>query len=321
VTRPGASEDPLSLLRARSRSPHPPEPPQAHPLVTWLAARAARSAASRRTPHLCGGADVDKTRYEYAEGPAFLEAIASWLPSAPMSGRSVLDVGCGWGGKAVYVAEALRPDRVEGFDLPGVFDPRVPLAFAAGRGVVGCGFRTGHAERIPYGDGEFDLLVCEDVLEHVEDPAAVLAECRRVLRPGGLLIALFPSFRMLDAHHLDRAVAWPGLQYLLSMKAWAGGLNDFLLRHPDASFEPFSEIVATRFHPCVTRNLNGMTFRHFERIAGAGGLVIRELRLLPRPTPDTGRSVWLKRLYRGLWRLPLLKEALSQRILYVAARP
>lgn len=314
-------EDALSALRSRGTSPHATEPPRAHPLVTWIARRAGQSAAARATPHLCGGANLEKTRYEYAEGPAFLETIAPWLPARPLANRSILDVGCGWGGKAVYCAEHLQPQRVEGFDLPGVFDPAVPLAFAAGRGVAGCGFRTGLAEKMPYPDGEFDLLVCEDVLEHVDDPAAVLQECHRVMRSGGVLIALFPSFRMLDAHHLDRAVAWPGLHYLLSMKTWAGGLNHYLLESRDAAFEPFSEVVATRFHPCVTRNLNGMSFRQFEGIARGCGLLTRELRLLPRPTPDTGRSIWLKRLYRRLWRVASLQEILSQRILYVALKP
>ena len=289
--------------------------------MTWIATRAARSAAARRTPHLCGGPDVDKTRYEYAEGPAFLETVAPWLPPAPMNGGALLDVGCGWGGKAIYVAEALRPGRVEGFDLPGVFDPGVPLAFAAERGVAGCGFRTGYAEKIPYGDAEFDLLFCEDVLEHVEDPAAVLAECRRVLRPGGLLLALFPSFRMLDAHHLDRAVAWPGLHYLLSMRAWAAGLNAYLLEQPEAAFEPFSEVVATRFHPCVTRDLNGMGLRQFAAVAGASGLERCHLGLVHRPTPDNGRSRALKSLYRSLCRLPGLDEILAQRIFFVGRRP
>jgi 2-polyprenyl-3-methyl-5-hydroxy-6-metoxy-1,4-benzoquinol methylase len=310
----------IETLRRRSSSPHPPEPPRAHPLVSWIARRAAHGAASRSTPHLCGGADVEKTRYEYAEGPAFGETIAPWLPPLPLTGRSLLDVGCGWGGKTVYCAQHLKPQRIEGFDLPGVFDPAVPLAFAAALGVEGCGFRTGYAERMPYGDAEFDLIVCEDVLEHVDDPAAVLQECRRVLRSGGVLIALFPSFRMLDAHHLDRAVAWPGLHYLLSMKTWAAGLNHYLLENPEAAFEPFSEVVATRYHRCVTRDLNGMGFAQFAAIAHASGLEPRALRLLPRPTPDNGRSVLLKKLYRALLRVPPLEEPLCQRVLYVAVR-
>lgn len=319
MTRPAAEADKIAALRARSSSPYAPEPPHRHPLVSWVARRA--RAAARATPHLCGGQDVEKTRYEYAEGPAFVETIAPWLPAPPLAGRCVLDAGCGWGGKAVYCAEHLRPQRIEGFDLPGVFDPAVPLAFATERGVSGCGFRTGYAERMPYGDAEFDLVFCEDVLEHVDDPAAVLQECRRVLRSGGTLIALFPSFRMLDAHHLDRAVAWPGLHYLLSMKTWAGGLNYCRLQDEDAAFEPFSEAVRTRFHPCVTRNLNGMSFAQFAEIAAGSGLTARELRLVPRPTPATGRSVWLKRLYRQAWRVPFLKELLSQRVLYVAVKP
>jgi 2-polyprenyl-3-methyl-5-hydroxy-6-metoxy-1,4-benzoquinol methylase len=322
VKRPAASEaDLVAALRARSRSPHAPEPPRAHPVVTWVAGRAARAAGGRRTPHLCGGSDTDKTRYEYAEGPAFLETIGPWLPPSPMAGHAVLDVGCGWGGKAVYVAEILRPERVEGFDLPGVFDPQVPLRFATERGVSGCGFRTGFAEAIPYADAEFDLLVCEDVLEHVESPRKVLTECHRVLRPGGLLVALFPSFRMLDAHHLDRAVTWPGLQYLFSMKTWAAGLNAYLIDHPDAAFEPFSEAIATSFHRCVTRDLNGMGLQQFAAIADESGLERRHLGLIARPTPENGRSRFLKSLYRTLCRVPGLDEVLAQRVIFVGRRP
>jgi 2-polyprenyl-3-methyl-5-hydroxy-6-metoxy-1,4-benzoquinol methylase len=319
VTPPAAEAEALAALRARSSSPYAPEPPRAHPLVSWVARRASQGAAARATPHLCGGADVEKTRYEYAEGPAFVETIKPWLPES-LADQSLLDVGCGWGGKTVYCAEVLRPRRVCGFDLPGVFDPGVPLAFAAERGVAGCAFRTGFAEKIPYSEAEFDVLVCEDVLEHVDDPAAVLNEARRVLCGGGVLVALFPSFRMLDAHHLDRAAAWPGLHYLLSMKAWAGGLNHYLLAHPDAAFEPFSEAGATRFHRCVTRDLNGMSFTQFGRIARESGLEVRALRLLPRPTPDNGRSVLLKKLYRSLVRWPWIGEALCQRVLFVGTR-
>jgi len=315
-------DEAVQRLKRRSTSPHEPERPVAHPLVTLAVALARRSPdASRCTPHLCHGSDAEKTEFEYRLAPAFLESVAPWLAPDAMAGRAVLDVGCGWGGKAIYFAEHLRPARMEGFDLPGVFDPAVPVSYARDHGVSGCVFRTGHAEAIPYGDGEFDLLLCEDVLEHVADPSRTLQECRRVLRSGGTLVALFPSFRMLDAHHLDRALTWPGLHYLFSMKAWAAGLNHYLLTHEgEVDFEPFSEAIATPFHRCAMRDLNGMNFRQFSELAGASGLRTETLRLLPRPTPDNGRSVWLKRIYRTLCRWPPLTEILCQRVLYIARK-
>ena len=54
-----------------------------------------------------------------------------------MTGKAVLDLGCGWGGKAVYFAQHCQVAPMEGFDLPGVFVPEVPLEFARGLGVTG----------------------------------------------------------------------------------------------------------------------------------------------------------------------------------------
>jgi SAM-dependent methyltransferase len=42
-------------------------------------------------------------------------------------------------------------------------------------------------QRLPFGDGEFDLVVCTSVLEHVADPIKAMNELRRVIRPGGRL--------------------------------------------------------------------------------------------------------------------------------------
>lgn len=48
-------------------------------------------------------------------------------------------------------------------------------------------------EALPFPTGSFDMVLCEHVFEHLERPSAVLAECSRVLRPGGRLLFLTPN--------------------------------------------------------------------------------------------------------------------------------
>lgn len=49
--------------------------------------------------------------------------------------------------------------------------------------------------RIPFDDNSFDVVVSNQVFDHTEKPRPVFAEIRRVLKPGGVFIALFPAIR------------------------------------------------------------------------------------------------------------------------------
>lgn len=98
------------------------------------------------------------------------------------SGDLILDAGCGTGLNLRNLPEGsvgldLNPRNVE------LVDRRLPL-----HRVV-----LGDVEAMPFRDHEFDAVVCTEVLEHVPDPAGALAEIRRVLRPGGVLIGSVPA--------------------------------------------------------------------------------------------------------------------------------
>jgi SAM-dependent methyltransferase len=97
-------------------------------------------------------------------------------------GESVLHLGAGR--DSLEVVKALpRSPRVISVDLD-----RAGLASNPNpRRVVGDG------GALPFRDGSFDLILSDNVFEHLEDPAGVLRSCRRCLRPGGALVFLTPN--------------------------------------------------------------------------------------------------------------------------------
>lgn len=97
-------------------------------------------------------------------------------------GLRVLDVGCGGGYTCEFLAR--RGARMTGIDrsAPCIAAAR-SHAEAHGLPIT---YRSGMAEALPFPSGVFDVVICVDVLEHVDDPEAVIGEIARVLAPGGI---------------------------------------------------------------------------------------------------------------------------------------
>jgi 2-polyprenyl-3-methyl-5-hydroxy-6-metoxy-1,4-benzoquinol methylase len=96
-----------------------------------------------------------------------------WAAAAP---RSVLDVGCGEGVLTAQWAERLGDGRIVGIDLD---DPKLRAEWER-RSRPNLEFRAEEATSLSFADHEFDMACAIEVLEHVPEPEATLAEMARV---------------------------------------------------------------------------------------------------------------------------------------------
>ena len=99
----------------------------------------------------------------------------------------------------------------------------------------------GPAHDLPVGDGEYDAVLCTQVLEHVPDPQAVLRELHRILRPGGRLYMTLPLAWELHELPFDFFRYTPhGLYSLLG----DAGFEDLDIRPRNDCFETLAQLLS-----------------------------------------------------------------------------
>lgn len=112
--------------------------------------------------------------------------LAAMLAAVPLRGdERMLDAGTGTGHTAL--AFAPRVGHVTAVDLTESMLAQ-GRRLAAERGIGNVVFERADVERLPYPDGDFDLVTSRFSAHHVPRPAAAVAELARVLRPGGTLL-------------------------------------------------------------------------------------------------------------------------------------
>ncbi len=136
---------------------------------------------------------------------------------APLNGKAVLDVGCGGG----LLSEAMA---LQGADVTGIDMGEAPLNVARlhrHESGVEVDYQKITAEQLAERQAEsFDTVTCLEMLEHVPDPASVIAACAQLVKPGGDVI-----FSTINRNPKAYLFAIIGAEYLLRMLP--KGTHDF----------------------------------------------------------------------------------------------
>ncbi|WP_347330222.1 bifunctional 2-polyprenyl-6-hydroxyphenol methylase/3-demethylubiquinol 3-O-methyltransferase UbiG [Marinimicrobium locisalis] len=128
---------------------------------------------------------------------------------SPVAGKKVLDVGCGGG----ILAEALAQ---RGAEVTGIDMGEAPLGVArlhAQESGLSIDYRQITAEAMAEeAPGQFDVVTCLEMLEHVPDPASVIEACARLVKPGGHVY-----FSTINRNPKSYVFAIIGAEYVLQL--------------------------------------------------------------------------------------------------------
>jgi SAM-dependent methyltransferase len=130
-----------------------------------------------------GAAESVDLVYKFKAGPYSSHAILMATLPRNGAGKSLLDVGCGDGYLSKILSE--RGYHVTGLEQRGGYSDRFPASVR----LIEADLERG----LPPLPETYDYVMCADILEHLRRPEDLLVQLRRVLKPGGVLIASLPN--------------------------------------------------------------------------------------------------------------------------------
>lgn len=120
-----------------------------------------------------------------------LKILEEILPSKDRKGITILDIGCGQGYITARIKDKYKDCTVSGVDLSISAIKKAHLMFNEIQ------FLVADANSLPYKDASFDILIFNNIWEHVADPVSMINNAKRVLKIGGHIVISTPSrFRM-----------------------------------------------------------------------------------------------------------------------------
>jgi SAM-dependent methyltransferase len=240
-----------------------------------------------------------------------------------LRGKDVLDFGSFAGGMARMIVEKYQPARITGVDVESE-DVIAARVFFEEHHLNGR-FTVYPGDILPFGNAEFDTIYTFDVFQHVADLATSVRECFRVLRPGGQLLVVFPSFYHPTSHYLHMVSGTPCVHYFFSRDTLGEAYEQLLdergerakhYRRATRGFEPWERTFMN----------NGMSKRRFRSLVREAGFKIElDYPLALGRTGHLRRRVPLLRALVPIFalpaRLPFLEEVFCHRIVMILRKP
>jgi SAM-dependent methyltransferase len=263
--------------------------------------------------------DRDYQRRGYAEAAQICPVFGDlW----DVEDKYVLDVGGGLGEKSAYCVDQGARVAIS-LDLR-LYSSKAALAWARERQQAQaiCPI-VGNAARMPLADRCLDVVLSVNTFEHLDDVRGALIECKRVLKPQGVIFLHFPPFYSPWGAHLEGWInfPWPHVFFSDRVLIQAAQRMEERRRKNEDFIAPAKVDWA---HAERLPNLNRITARQFLRLVRALDLKLLEARMLPFGWRYFATHGPLARallaVLKRLATLPLLREVLTTKMVFVLVK-
>lgn len=289
---------------------------------TWQGYTIARHAKTE-TERIEGLLSVARKRYEESKSVKLDTYFKTDLKEI-LGGKDVLEIGSNHGGASLAYFQLYELNSITGLDT-SESQAEISNIYFEKEGVKSnYKFIKCYAEEIPFASENFDAIISTDVFEHVSDLSKVMNECFRLLRPGGKLLLVFPSYYHPTGHHLSIVSQAPCVHWFFSPQDIVNVFYDILDDNPD-----YRDRIGITRRPLAPWEklpiINGTTLREFRRIIKENPW--SEAKHISLPLGETGKLTvkypFLKPLKYIIWlgtKLPLIEEVANHRIVYMITK-
>lgn len=221
------------------------------------------------------------------------------------AGKTVLDVGCGAAGKTMYYASQ-GVAHIVGMDIVAHYEGEAN-ALAEQLGYADkFTFVVGDAAHTSFEDNTFDTIIMNDAMEHVDQPDLVLAEVRRILKPGGRLYVNFPPINHPFGAHLSDLIGIPWVHLFFGEDTLIAAYKQLCKTVPDGDDRIAFRISRDAQGKEYFSYINHMTIKRFDGLRAQAGMKQVYYREVP-----------LRSFLKPLAKLPVLKECFVKMVVCV----
>ena len=244
--------------------------------------------------------------WQYEQGERTIEFFLQKYDTKEMfEGKTIIDIGCGAGGKSIYYASC-GAEKVYGLEILEKYREEAMVLSKSVGMEEKFEFVTGDSAALPFDDSVADTIIVNDAMEHVGNPEKTISEMLRVLKKGGKIYINFPPYHHPFGAHLSDAIYIPWVHLFFSEKTLISAYKDLVKDLPDGEDRINFRISESESGKEYFSYINKMTISRFKKI-------LKDMEI------ETAyyREVPLRSFLSPLKNIPLLKEMFVKMVVCV----